>query len=122
MTWYVQANNLLGEIKVCNNKTRFYQGKMSHFEKHLGDYINVILSLQQKPMEKYEKYISSIKTSVTSLVKMKSTMISRLSKCQSYAGNQDDVQHLHFHYPNNHGESDNAVNIDKIKSIIKSTG
>ena len=118
----VQANNMLGELKVCNNKTRFYQGKMSHFEKHLGDYINVILSLQQKPMEKYEKYISSIKTSVTSLVKMKSTMISRLSKCNSYAGNEEDVQHLHFHYGTNQAGSDNPVNIDKIKSIINSTG
>ena len=115
---------MLGEIKVCNNKTRFYQEKMSHFEKHLGDYINVILSLQQKPMEKYEKYISSIKTSVGSLVKMKSTMISRLSKCPSNAGSQEDVQHLHFHYGNNQAGagSDNSVNIDKIKSIIKSTG
>ena len=96
---------------------------MSHFEKHLGDYINVILSLQQKPMEKYEKYISSIKTSVTSLVKMKSTMISRLSKCNGYAGNEEDVQHLHFHYGNDQKSGrDNSVNIDKIKSIIKSTG
>lgn len=115
---------MLGEIKVCNNKTRFYQEKMSHFEKHLGDYINAILSLQQKPMEKYETYISSIKTSVSSLVKMKSTMISRLSKCPSNAGNQEDVQHLHFHYGNNQAGagSDNSVNIDKIKSIINSTG
>lgn len=121
---------MVGEIKVCNNKTRFYQGKLSHFEKHLGDYINVILSLQQKPFKEYEKYISIIKGSVTSLGRM----IPKLSKwkCQGQAQGQgqahplqgDDLQHLHFHY--GHGrvrdQEDKSVNIEKIKSIINSTG
>ena len=66
---------MVGEMKVCNNKTRFYQSKLSHFEKHLGDYINVILSLQQKPIQKYEHYISTLRSSVTSLSKGSSQLI-----------------------------------------------
>ena len=114
----------MGEIKVCNNKTRFYQGKLSHFEKHLGDYISVILSLQQKPVKKYEDYISSINSSVTALSKM----IPQLRKCKCHGQRsdvaRDDVQHLHFYYGKDEtgDKNDKAVNIEKIKSIIKSTG
>ena len=111
----------MGEIKVCNNKTRFYQGKLSHFQKHLGDYINVILSLQQRPVKKYQQYISIIRSSVTSLSKM----IPQLRSCKCQGQGQDhDVQHLHFYYGKDQSrdKEDKAVNIEKIKSIINSTG
>ena len=52
-------------------------------------------------------------------------MIPKLRKCQSQVETSDKVQHLHFNYGKDSGSSeqeDKSVNIEKIKSIINSTG
>ena len=130
-------------MRKCNNRTNFYQGKMEHFEKHLGDYIHIIMALKKrKPeslvninlMKKYEQYFDQIKSAIASFSKMKTSVVSKIKQCNENP--YDNVDNMHFNNGNsfenreNHSyetretsktNHKNSVDIDKIKSFIDST-
>ena len=129
-------------MKNCNNRTNFYQGKLEHFEKHLGDYIHIIMALKKrKPeslvninlMEKYKQYFTQIRSSIASFMKMKTSVVSKLKQCKQVS--LDNDHELYYNYGNSFGNrknlsyetketkstGQNSVDIDKIKSYIDST-
>ena len=73
---------------MCNNKTKFYQEKLEHFEKHLEDYVNIIFalrrrnSLESSALKVYKKYVIQIKSSISSFSKLKHGLVARLRMCQ----------------------------------------
>lgn len=111
---------------MCNDKTKFYQEKLEHFEKHLGDYSNIIFalkrrnSLESSALKVYKKYVAQLKFSIGSFSQLKHGLVSRLKMCQRYGPKTWSTTANYFKekLPQNYERKNKNINIEKIKSMI----
>ena len=111
---------------MCNDKTKFYQEKLEHFEKHLGDYSNIIFalkrrnSLESSALKVYKKYVAQLKFSIGSFSQLKHGLVSRLKMCQRYGPKTWSTTANDFKekLPQNYESKNKNINIEKIKSMI----
>ena len=114
------------EKKVCNDKTKFYQEKLEHFEKHLGDYSNIIFalkrrnSLESSALKVYKKYVAQLKFSIGSFSQLKHGLMSRLKMCQRNGPKtwSTTVSYFKEKLPQHYESKNKNINIEKIKSMI----
>ena len=112
---------------MCNNKTKFYQEKLEHFEKHLGDYVNIIFalrrrnSLESSALKVYKKYVIQIKSSISSFSKLKHGVVARLRMCQKNGARSWSTTQKYYTGSQPPRYGDRNINIEKIKSMIDLT-
>lgn len=109
---------------MCNDKTKFYQEKLEHFEKHLGDYSNIIFalkrrnSLESSALKVYKKYVSQLKFSIGSFSQLKHGLVSRLKRCQRNGPKTWSTNYFKEKLPQQYESKSKNINIEKIKSMI----
>ena len=112
------------EKKVCNDKTKFYQEKLEHFEKHLGDYANIIFALKRRnssessALKVYKKYVAQLKFSIGSFSHLKHDLVSRLKMCQRKGSKSWSTPANYFKEKVPQKYKSRNINIEKIKSMI----
>ena len=112
------------EKKVCNDKTKFYQEKLEHFEKHLGDYSNIIFalkrrnSLESSALKVYKKYVAQLKFSIGSFSHLKHDLVSRLKMCPRKGSKSWSTTANYFREKVPQKYESRNINIEKIKSMI----
>ena len=111
---------------MCNDKTKFYQEKLEHFEKHLGDYSNIIFALKRRnssessALKVYKKYVSQLKFSISSFSQLKHGLLSKLKRCQRNGPKTWSTTANYFKekLPKHYESKSKKINIEKIKSMI----
>ena len=112
------------EQNVCNDKTKFYQEKLEHFEKHLGDYANIIFalkrrnSLESSALKVYKKYVGQLKFSIGSLSHLTPELVARLKICPRNGTKSWSTKAHHFKEKLPSKYESRNINIEKIKSMI----
>ena len=109
---------------MCNDKTKFYQEKLEHFEKHLGDYANIIFALKRRnssessALKVYKKYVAQLKFSIGSFSRLKHDLVSRLKMCQKKGSKSWSTPANYFKEKVPQKYKSRNINIEKIKSMI----